>query len=145
MLEVYKLFIGSKPSFLRPFAGEGQEALYQQATIFWNKLDSAAFWLPIIILIVGGGLAAYYYGPFNNQPERHYLPKWWYGMMVVCAVISFFLSFILPMCLVGTSFNGSLGLEIKLAFGNMCYAIVLYFVVSLFWCKWGKTNAYRYL
>lgn len=143
MLGIYKLFIGSKPSFLRPF--EGEEALYQQATIFWNKLDSAAFWLPVIILVVGGGLAYYYYGPFNNQSGRHYHPKCWYGMMVVCAVVSSFLSFILPVCLVGTSFNGSLGLEIKLAFGNMCYAIVFYFIVSFVWCKWGKTNAYRYL
>lgn len=145
MLGIYKIFIGGKPSFLRPFEGEGQEALYQQATIFWNQLDSIAFWLPFVVAIVGGGLAYYYYGPFNNKPGRHYLPKYWWGTMVVCAVVSFLLSLLIPMGLVGTSFKGSLGLECKLAFGNMIYSILFYLIISFIWCRWGKTNAYRYL
>ena len=145
MLEIYKLFIGSKPSFLQPFEGEGQEAMYQQATIFWNKLDSVAFWLPFVIAIVGGGLAYYYYVPFNNKPGRHYMPKYWWVTMAVCAVVSFLLSLLIPMGLVGTSFKGSLGLECKLAFGNMICSILFYLIISFIWCRWGKTNAYRYL
>lgn len=146
MLGCYKLFIGSKASFLKPFGGNEQDdLLYNHAVVFWDKLDSAAFWLPIVIIAAGGGLAAYYYSLFNNKPGRRYLPKYWYVMMAICAVVSFILSLIVPVCLVGTSFNGSLGLESKLAFGNMCYALVFYLVVSFVWCKWGKTNAYRYL
>lgn len=146
MLGWYKLFIGSKASFLKPFGDNGQEdLLYNRAVVFWDKLDSAALWLPFIVLFVGGGLAAYYYSFFNNKPGRRYLPRYWYIMMVFCTVFSFILSLIVPVCLVGTSFNGSLSLESKLAFGNMCYTILLYFVVSFVWCKWGKTNAYRYL
>lgn len=39
-LKFYQFLIGNKASFLQHYTGEGQEELYSQASLFWDKLDS---------------------------------------------------------------------------------------------------------
>lgn len=140
-------FIGSHSAFLKPYSGEGQEALYQQAMLFWNKLDSVSFLFPLICVIVGGIIAWYYYMPFNNTPHRHYKPKYWWIMMAVCAVLCFLLTLGVAVVCAPPKNEGTKVLELKLALNNMLYSVIVYGFVSLVWCNWrrAKTNAYRYL
>ena len=43
LLKFYQLLIGNKASFLQSYTGEGQEDLYRQAGLFWDKLDYRCF------------------------------------------------------------------------------------------------------
>lgn len=138
-------FIGSKSAFLKPYSGVEQEALYQQAMLFWNKLDSVSFLFPLILVIVGGISVWYYYVPFNNTPHRHYKPKYWWMMMAVCAIMCFLLTLGVALVCAPPKFEGTKVLEFKLALSNMLYAVIAYGFVSFIWCNFGKTNAYRYL
>lgn len=140
-------FIGNKSAFLKPYSGDGQEALYQQAMLFWGKLDSVSFLFPLILVIVCGISVWYYYIPFNNTPHRHYKPKYWWMMMAVCAVLCFLLTLGVAVVCAPPKFEGTKVLEFELALGNMLYTVFAYGFVSFVWCncRKAKTNAYRYL
>lgn len=143
LLKLYEYFIGSKVSFLKPYQGDGQEALYQQASMFWDKLDSMAIVYIFVFLFMGISMACSYYGPFNNRPGRHYLPKYWWCFFIGCAVFCFGVTLGIAMGLVGTKFNGTFLIEFKLALLNAAYSLVVYWITSVFWCKSDKTNAYK--
>lgn len=143
LLKLYEYFIGSKVSFLKPYQGDGQEALYQQASMFWDKLDSLAVLYVFAFLLIGIAMACSYYGPFNNRPGRHYKPKYWWLFFIACAVLCLTVTLGTAMILVGTKFSGTFLIEFKLALLNAAYSLVVYWVTSVFWCKSDKTNAYK--
>lgn len=143
LLKLYQLLIGNKASFLQPYSGDGQEALYTQASMFWDKLDAASVFFVLIFLVVGVGMAAYYYVPFNNQPNRHYLPKYWWMFFVVSAVVSFVLTYAVATLAASSSLNGTWTIVLKIALQNAVSSIFIYWVTSIFWLKSGKTNAYK--
>ena len=60
LLKFYQLLIGNKASFLQSYTGEGQEDLYRQAGLFWDKLDSLAIVFLLLFFLIGV-LAAWYY------------------------------------------------------------------------------------
>lgn len=139
----YEYFVGSKVSFLKPYQGDGQEALYQQASMFWDKLDSLAVLYVFAFLLIGIAMAYSYYGPFNNQPGRHYKPQYWWCFFIVCAVLCFAVTLGVAIGFAGTKFSGTFLVEFKLALLNAAYSLVVYWLSSIAWCKSGKTNAYK--
>lgn len=142
-LKLYQILIGNKASFLQPYTGEGLEGSYNQASMFWDKLDAASIFFVLIFFIVGIGMAAYYYGPFNNQPNRHYLPKYWWIFLAVSAIVSFGLTCVAATLAASSSLNGTWTIILRIALENAFLSIVVFFFTSVIWCKWGKTNAYR--
>ncbi len=143
MLGFYKLFIGSKVSFLKPY--EGMDTMYQQALVFWNKLDSVSF-VFIIIFLVLGILGAYiYYGPYNEQARRHYLVKHWLKFLGISALVGLVVTFAVAYIAAPPRVNGSWSIEIMLAIGNAILVALVYLVTSLVWCNFLPTNAYRFL
>jgi len=142
LLKLYQLFIGNKASFLQPYTGDEQEALYAQASMFWEKLEGASIWFVLIFLVVGVGMAIYYYVPFNNQPNRHYLPKYWGMFIVASAVVSFGLTCLVAALAASSSLNGAWSIRLRIALANVVFSIIIYLLTSIGWCKWGKTNAY---
>lgn len=145
MIGLYWPFIGSKVSFLKPYDGEGMETMYQQAQIFWNKLDSFSPVFFIICLLVGIFMAYWYYGPYNEQAHRHYLVKHWAKFLGICAVISLVATFAVAYVAAPPRVSGSLSMEILLAIGNAIYSVIVYLIASFVWCNWLNTNAYRFL
>lgn len=143
LLKLYQPLIGNKASFLQPYSGEGQDALYNQASMFWDKLDAASVFFVLIFLVVGIGMAAYYYVPFNNQPNRHYLPKYWWMFFVASAVVSLVLTSLVATLAASSSLSGTWTIFLRIALANALLAIFVYWLISVFWVKWGKTNAYR--
>lgn len=143
LLKLYQPLIGNKASFLQPYSGDGQEALYTQASMFWDKLDAASIFFLIIIFLVGIVMAAYYYVPFNNQPNRHYLPKYWWMFFGASALVSFGLTCLIAVLAVNSSLNGTWSIILRIALANALGTIGFYWFVSVLWVKWGKTNAYR--
>lgn len=139
----YEYFVGSKVSFLKPYQGNEQEALYQQASMFWDKLDSLAVLYVFAFLLIGIAMACSYYGPFNNKPGRHYLPKYWWRFFVGCAIVCFAVTLGIAMGFVGTKFSGTFLIEFKLALLNAAYSLIVYCLTSIAWCKSNKTNAYK--
>ena len=142
-LKLYEFFIGSKVDFLKPYQGEEQDALYRQASIFWDKLDSCAIVYVLFFVMIGGAMALCYYKPFNNKPGRHYLPKYWLIMSACCAIVCFLFTLGLAVEVAGTNFRGTLWLEFKLAILNAFYSWLIYLVTSVICCKCLKTNAYK--
>ena len=81
-LKFYQFLIGNKASFLQPYTGDGQDDLYIQASLFWDKLDSLSIVFLLLFFLIGVLAAWYYYKPFNEQPNRHYLPKYWWMFFI---------------------------------------------------------------
>lgn len=143
LLKLYQPLIGNKASFLQPYSGDGQEALYAQASMFWDKLDAASVFFLVIIILVGVAMAAYYYVPFNNQPNRHYLPKYWWMFFGASAVVSIGLTCLVATLAANSSLSGTWSIILRIALANAIGTIGFYWFVSVLWVKWGKTNAYR--
>lgn len=59
------------------------------ASLFWSKLDDASIVFFILTIVAAIGVVVYYYIPFNNQPGRHYLPKYWWRFLAVSAILGF--------------------------------------------------------
>lgn len=146
MIGFYRPFVGTKVSFLKPYEGEGMETMYQQAQIFWNKLDSVSLVFIIIFLLVGILMAYVYYGPYNEKPHRHYLVKHWVKFLIICAIVSLVPTFAIAYVVAPPRVNGSLPMEILLSIGNAIYSAVIFLGISLVWCNFERfpTNAYRF-
>ena len=131
---------------MKPYDGDNMVQMYQQAQIFWNKLDSVCPVFVIIFILVGILMAYMYYGPYNEQPHRHYLVKHWAKFLGFCAVVSLVATFVVAYVAATPRVNGYLSIEILLAIGNTIYSVGIFFVTSLVWCNCKRlpTNAYRF-
>lgn len=142
LLKIYSWLAGTMNDFTAPFRDD--ETLYNQATVFWRKLDNASISFVIAMLVIGIALAYYYYGPFNNLPGRKYTPKWWSIMCGVATIVTFFITLLLEYIAARPTMQGAWGVEFKVAFCNAIYTAVLYFLVSVVVCQSNiKTNAYK--
>ena len=65
-LKFYQFLIGNKASFLQHYTGEGQEELYSQASLFWDKLDSLSIVFILLFFLIGV-LAAWYYANSTSK------------------------------------------------------------------------------
>lgn len=143
LLNLYKWLVGSMTDFINQF--KNNQALYQQARAWWGQLESYSFIIVLIAAFLGIFLAACYYKPYNERPGRHYKPKYWLIFMAITLFFTGLITFLFEYIAVEPRLQGSLGVELKIAFGNAMYATLLYFVTSVIWCNWLPTNAYRLL
>ena len=143
ILAFYKWIAGSMTDFINQF--RNNEALYNQARAFWNKMESSAPIILIIFLVLGISLAVFYYQPYNNRPGRHYTPKHWLIFLAVTFVLTFFVTWGFEYIAVKPVLDTTTMLQVKIALGNAIYASLLYLVVSFVWCQILPTNAYRLL
>ena len=142
LLKLYDWIAGSMADFSSQF--KNNEALYNQARAFWNKLEGSSSIIVLIFVVLGIALAAFYYKPYNNLPGRHYTPKHWFLFLAVTFGATFLLTLGFEYFAVEPRLTGALLLEVKIALGNAIYASLLYFVVSVLWCNFFPTNAYRW-
>ena len=91
LLKIYSWLAGTMNDFTTPFRGD--ETLYNQATVFWRKLDNGSISFVIAMLVIGIILAYCYYGPFNNLPGRKSAPKWWRIICGVATIVTFFVMY----------------------------------------------------
>lgn len=141
LLSLYKWIAGSMTDFVNQF--KNNEALYNQARAYWNKLESSSSIILIIFLVLGVSMAVCYYQPYNNCPGRHYTPKHWLIFLAITFVLTFFVTWGFEYFAVPPKLDGSTMLQLKIALGNAIYASILYFIVSVVWCMALPTNAYR--
>lgn len=141
LLSFYKPFDVSMTDFVNQF--RNNEALYNQARAFWNKLEGSAAFIIVIFLVLGISLAVFYYQPYNNRPGRHYTPKHWLIFLAITFVLTFLVTWGFEYIAVPPKLDGSTMLQLKIALGNAIYATILFFVVSVVWCLKLPTNAYR--
>lgn len=121
------------------------EALHNQAMAFWHKLESTGPELLIIMAVSGIAFAAWYYGPYNNAPGRHYkVGKWGIWLGIACAFV-FLATLGIEYVLAAPKLDGSMKIEIWVAFANVVYAAFVYIVTSAVWCNCLPTNANRFL
>lgn len=141
-LGLYKWLIGSMSDFCKPF--QNNERLYNQAKSFWNQLESSSAIVIVIFIVLGLLLAISYYKPFNDQPHRHYKPRYWFIFWGGTILLSFVVTIVFLYISHEPKLQGSLILELKIAFANSLYAGVIYLLVSWVWCQFNlPTNAYR--
>lgn len=141
LLGFYEWFAGSMSNFTRPF--QENEALFNQAKAFWRHLDDSMMIGLIIFLVFGLALAATYYKPYNDKPGRHYKPTHWLIFLVITFIFTFAVTFGFEYIAVKPVLKGATMLEMKVALCNAIYASGWFLVVSIVWCNWGSTNAYR--
>lgn len=141
LLYFYKWIAGSMTDFVNQF--KNNEALYNQARAYWNKLESSSSIILIILLVLGISMAVFYYQPYNNSPGRHYTPKHWFTFLVITFVLTFFVTWGFEYLAVPPKLDGATVLQLKIALCNAIYASLLYFIVSIIWCFALPTNAYR--
>lgn len=144
LLKLYKWIAGGMPDFTRPF--QDNEALYKQAQVFWNKLDSFSLFIVLTFIVLGVFLTVWYYKPYNNLPGRHYKPIHWFYFLIATFCLTFLLTWGLEYIAVEPKLKGSTWLQIRIALGNAIYASGLYTFISWIWCQFNfPTNAYRFL
>lgn len=143
LFDIYTWATGKQASFLNNF--NGNDELYAQAQSFWHTLETNAIVYAAIFIIFGIGWACYYYTPFNNQPHRHYHPKWWGIFLGICFVTTLLLTFVSAYLIATPKLNGAITLELTLSLVNSLYACGLYLLTSYIYCNWLPTNAYRLL
>lgn len=144
LFTIYTFLTGSKAAFLNNFEDNGQ--LYAQAQSFWGALEGSAYIYLVEFLVLGVGLALYYYGQFNEQPGRHYKPKFWWIGMGLCFLLTLIATFIAAYLIADPKLTGTLSIEFRLALANGLYAVGIYFITSVIYCNLNlPTNAYRYL
>lgn len=141
LLSLYEPFAGTMSDFTKNF--ENNDALFNQAKAFWRQLDDVALLIILVLLICGIVGAAYYYYTYNNRPGRHYKPKYWGLFLLGTFVVTFALTLLLEYVMVHPSLSGAFWLELRIAFGNAIYALLLYIIVSILWCNFFPTNACR--
>ncbi|MBO7579711.1 MAG: hypothetical protein J6T43_12085 [Prevotella sp.] len=141
ILSLYKWIAGSMIDFTSQF--KNNPALYNQARAYWNKLESSSAIILIIMLVLGIAMAYMYYVPYNKQPGRRYTPKHWLYFLLGTFVLTFLVTWGYEYFAVPPKISGATWLQCRIALGNAIYASVLYFFVSIAWCNWGPTNAYR--
>jgi len=144
MLSFYKWIAGSMTDFTSQF--KNNEALYNQARIYWNKLESSSAIILLIFIVLGIAMAICYYQPYNNRPGRHYKPSHWLCFLFVTSVLSFLVTWGFEYFAVPPKPDGATMLQFKIAMGNAIYAFLLYTFCSWVWCQFNiPTNAYRFL
>lgn len=141
LLKLYEWIAGKMTDFLSQF--QNNESLYQQARVFWNKLEGISTLLLFIFLVLGVLLAFFYYKPYNNRPGRHYTPAHWLFFLLVTFIAGFAVTYGVEYLMVPPRLNGAWKLEFMIALGNAIYASAVYFIVSVLWCNFLPTNAYR--
>lgn len=139
VLKLYSWIAGTLSDFTRPH--RDNESLYKQATSFWTSLDNNSILIFLICMALGLLFSAYYYTSYNNQPGRHYTLWHWIGFLIVTFLVTFLLTLGVEYLLVKPTINGAWNLEIRIALGNAVYASAFYFIMSVVWCNFGKTNA----
>ena len=144
-LDLYKWIAGSKSDFLRTFQNEDldENPLLNQATSFWNHLESSGIVIIAIFAILGIALAFIYYGPYNNKPGHHYRPAHWIGFWICTFIVTFLFTWGIEAIMVKPKLDGASMLEMKIALGNAVYAFALFLLTSIIWCMALPTNAYR--
>ncbi len=143
LLKLYELFTGKMTDFLSQF--QNNESLYQQARVFWNKLEGISTILLIIFFVVGIALAFFYYKPYNNRPGRHFTPAHWLFFFLITFLAGFAVTYGIEYFMVPPRLNGAWKIEFMIALGNAIYASIVYLIVSIIWCNANAlpTNAYR--
>lgn len=143
---IIKIFflLPSKGKFLQNYAHN--DLLKAQAEQVWRQLDGLSPILLITCVVIGIGLAIYYYTGYNELPGRHYKIKHW----GIWAALSFILTLIVTVVIeyVGIKTNIKTGLTSLYwlcAINNALYSLGLYFVISVLWCSFWPTNAYKFL
>lgn len=141
-LDLYKWIAGSVNDFTKPFSQN--EALYSRARGFWGQLEGSGMIMFIVCGIIVGLLLAYsYYKPFNEKAGRHYKPKYWIFFIAITFAASLIITLLFEYIVATPKLDGAFGLEIRIAIGNAVYATLVYFLISVVWCNWFSTNAYR--
>lgn len=141
-IELYGWIAGSQSDFTKPF--QKNEALYNQAKVFWGNLNGSMAFIIAIFLILGIAFAAYYYMPYNNSPGRHYKPIHWLFFLAMALAFPFALTWGFESIAVKPVLKGAVMLEMKIALCNAVYASLVYIITSVVWCNALPTNAYRY-
>lgn len=142
-MKLPNIYYPSLPSE-REFVNGYNENLQELAKRFWHEMSSISLLLLAIAVCVSFGFCLYYYGPYNNRPNRHYLPFHWWKFMLVCVLSSFAMTWIAEIILVKTTLNDTKMTMPFVALQNAVYSLVVYGVVSIIWCNWWSTKAYRY-
>lgn len=141
LIKFYGWIAGSMSDFTKPF--QENEQLYNQAKAFWRHLDG---FMPMvfIVFVLAGIVSAYcYYKRFNDKPGRHYRPRYWVFFLLASVLATFAVTLGLECFVAKPTLDGAFWLEVRIAFGNALYAMVVYFLTSVVWCNALPTNAYR--
>lgn len=144
LLDELFFLLPSKSKFVQGFG----DKLKDRAGVVWQQLDGLSLILLIVTAVVGIGSAICYYTWYNEMPGRHYKIKHW----AFWAAFAFFLTLgvIAVIEYVGINTAGIKKTDLTslywlCALNNAFYCIILYFLTSLAWCNFFRTNAYKFL
>jgi hypothetical protein len=131
--------VPSRREFVRDFS----ENLQPQADTLWRNLDNVSPWLLAATAVIAVGLTCYYYYPFNEQPGRHYLPKYWVIFFITAIIATLVVPLGMEYLLIKTHLNDAFWLLLRAAINCAFYGAVIYFLVSVILCNTGRNNAYK--
>lgn len=143
LLSFYEWLAGSENDFLQQF--QNNENLYVQAQTFWSQLDGTMVFIFGAMVVIGLLGVSIYYGPYNNVPGRHYKVRHWLLFLGITFGLTLIVSGGIEHLICEPELDGASALEWRVALANALYAGIFYCIVSLIWCNFLPTNAYRWL
>lgn len=137
------LLLPKKAKFLSGFANDN---LKSQADLVWRQLSGLSTWMILTAFVLGLLFACLYYKPYNESPGRHYRISKWAIWGIVSVVLTFIATLAFEYLGIKTNLRtGLTSLYWLCALNNALYCAAVYFLTSVVWCNFGKTNAYRFL
>ena len=145
IVDIYGWGLPKQADFLNHF--KNKDTLYNQARALWSKLDASTVWFIVVFVVLALVFAFVYYGPYNNKPGRHYKVKHWLIWMIITAIFTFVVTFVIGLIMVKSPLAARYGLILRISGINVLYSIGVYFFAALIVCNASflKTNAYRFL
>lgn len=112
------------------------------ASRFWNSIDMNDVWMVLIMAAITAIICYAYFIPFNKKAGRHYLPSYCVFFGIGAILLSFAATLLYCSLIVNMDYDTSF--VMKVAAINAVYSLLLYLILSFFFCNYSNTNAYRW-
>lgn len=145
VLNVMCWWINQK-EFLRNFSED--ETRLQQARRFWKSLEETDLEVWIAIIGLTGIVCVSYYTWFNKifRPfGYHYRRRYWVGALLVCWILLFACIFYIDQSVLYVGLSGSNDILWTRRVSAIGWSTCIYILLSIIWCLWLPTNAYRWV
>lgn len=141
----YHWFLPNEQAFINTFGDN--EARQNAARSFVRSLsncDSLLFWSCLGVTII---TCVLYYTWYNNTVKPfgyHYRKSHWATWLGIALLLTFVVAFCCMSTLKNVNLDGTASFIWGFYFGNAIYCFVCFIIVSMIWCNYLPTNAYRW-
>lgn len=143
---LYDWFRPNSGELMRQFVDSDSRSNLARA--FLKSIDGCETMLTIAFFFFTLLFCISYYTWYNQIVKPfgfHYRRRHWCAFMLISEILIGVSSFIIcKLSLINLGLPGTSEYVTNYIIGNLCWGIILFFLISWIWCTWLPTNAYRW-